>query len=153
MSSGKVTSVKNQGGCGSCWAFAGVAAFEGHYAIKTGGLKRFSEQQFLDCTYEGRRDGCQGGWYWEAFDMVQRDQHLALESDYAYTASDRTCLTSSKPNGMTAAKSLGTSRPAKSSGDANLVQALNVGPVSMAFEIKGGFSYYKNGKPMKLTQT
>ena len=51
--SGKVTPVKHQGQCGSCWTFAGIAAFEGHYAIKTGGLKRFAEQEFLDCTYEG----------------------------------------------------------------------------------------------------
>lgn len=142
---GKITAVKNQGGCGSCWAFGGVAAFEGHYAIKTGGLKRFAEQEFLDCTYEGQRDGCQGGWYWLAFDMVKRTQHLAAEADYKYTARDGRCLTSSKPNGMKAAKMLETVRPRKSSYDASLVQALNVGPVAMAFEIKGGFNYYKTG--------
>ena len=52
--SGKVTPVKNQKSCGSCWTFGGMVAFEGHYAIQTGGLKRFSEQEFLDCTYEGK---------------------------------------------------------------------------------------------------
>ena len=46
---------------------------------------------------------------------------------------------------MVAAKSLGTARPKASRNDGTLVTALNVGPVAMAFEIKGGFSYYKSG--------
>ena len=46
---------------------------------------------------------------------------------------------------MTAASMVRTVRPRKSSNDANLVAALNVGPVAMAFEIKGGFNYYKSG--------
>ena len=48
---GKVTAVQNQGSCGSCWAFAGVASTEGHYAIATNDLKKFSEQEFVDCAY------------------------------------------------------------------------------------------------------
>eukprot|EP00116_Pleurobrachia_bachei_P005562 sb/3465824/ len=144
---GKVTPVKNQGSCGSCWTFGGTAAFEGHYAIKSGGLKRFSEQEILDCTYEGQRyDGCDGGWYWEAYDRVlKKYQHWSLEKDYPYKARDGACLVKSKPNGMIAASMVRTVRPRKSSRDANLVAALNVGPVAMAFEIKGGFSYYKKG--------
>jgi len=142
---GKVTPVKSQGSCGSCWTFGGMVAFEGHYAIKTGGLKRFAEQEFLDCVYEGQRDGCQGGWYWLAFDMIKKTQHLSLEKDYRYNAIDGKCLTSSKPNGIKAAQVIETVRPRRSSGDSSLVQALNEGPVAMAFEIKGGFSYYKTG--------
>lgn len=148
---GKVGPIKNQGGCGSCWTFAGTASFEGHYAIKTGGLKRFSEQEMLDCTYEkldvfgNNVDGCDGGWYWHAFDMIKMTQHFSLETDYPYKAKDYRCNLSNKKNGMIAAQSLGTARPKKSRNDASLVTALNVGPVSMAFEIKGGFSYYKKG--------
>ena len=55
------------------------------------------------------------------------------------------CNLSNKKNGMVAAKSLGTARPKASRNDGTLVTALNVGPVAMAFEIKGGFSYYKSG--------
>jgi len=143
----KITAVKNQGGCGSCWAFAGTAAFEGHYAIKSGGLKRFAEQEPLDCTYEGQsHNGCKGGWYWEAYDRVlKKNQHWALEKDYPYTAKDGRCQVSNKPNGMKAAQMVKTVRPRKSSMDGSLVQALNEGPVAMAFEIKGGFNYYKKG--------
>ena len=46
---------------------------------------------------------------------------------------------------MTAASFTRTARPARSGQDSNLVQALQQGPVAMAFEIKGGFSYYKTG--------
>jgi len=142
---GKVTPVKNQKSCGSCWTFGGMVAFEGHYAIKTGGLKTFAEQEFLDCVYEGQRDGCQGGWYWLAFDMLKRTQHLSLAKDYPYVARDGRCQTKSKPNGMIAAQVVETVRPRRSRNDGSLVQALNEGPVAMAFEIKGGFSYYKKG--------
>jgi len=147
---GKVGPVKNQGGCGSCWTFGGTAAFEGHYAIKTGKLMRFAEQEMLDCTYEklnvfGDHNGCEGGWYWHAFDMIKMTQHFSLEKDYPYKAKDNRCNLSNKKNGMVAAESLGTARPKASRNDGTLVTALNVGPVSMAFEIKGGFSYYKTG--------
>jgi len=148
---GKVGPVKNQGGCGSCWTFGGTASFEGHYAIKTGALKRFAEQELLDCTYEklsvfGDHDGCEGGWYWHAFDMIKMTQHFSEEKDYPYKQRDNRCPNlSSKKNGMIAAKSLGTARPKASRNDGTLVTALNVGPVAMAFEIKGGFSYYKKG--------
>merc|ERR1711915_207720 len=56
---GKVTAVKNQGSCGSCWTFGAVGGLETRYADMGGVLRSFSEQEYLDCTYEGLdRDGC-----------------------------------------------------------------------------------------------
>jgi len=57
---GAVNPVKNQGQCGSCWAFSATAAIEGHHAIATGKLESFAEQQIVDC--DTTCAGCNGGW-------------------------------------------------------------------------------------------
>lgn len=63
---GKVHPVKNQGGCGSCWAFAAATVQESMQAIKTEKpVVRLSEQEGVDC--DANSYGCQGGWmsnYW-----------------------------------------------------------------------------------------
>jgi len=80
---GVVTPVKNQNGCGSCWAFATVATVESNYAIAHGTLKNLSEQELLDCNLEN--NACNGGDVDKAFRFVH-EQGLMTEDAYPYVA-------------------------------------------------------------------
>ena len=58
--SGQVTAVRNQGSCGSCWAFSAVGGLETRYHQMSGKLRSFSVQEYLDCVGT-RVNGCNGG--------------------------------------------------------------------------------------------
>ena len=78
--SGKVTPVKNQGSCGSCWDFGTIGSYEGVIACTFGELVDLSEQYILDCNSSNY--SCQGGW-WAFSDLANG---VPLESCYPYTA-------------------------------------------------------------------
>jgi len=81
--SGMVTSVKDQGYCGSCWAHSAVETLESAYAIAGGDLTALSVQQVTSC--DTTDSGCSGGWYYTAWeDYVESAGGLATESDYPY---------------------------------------------------------------------
>ena len=84
-----MTEVKNQGRCGSCWAFAATAAIETHQFLKTWEEMDLSEQAVLDCTYTSTYNGCNGGWGLIAY---RENPVQYYETSYSYTGKGRRAL-------------------------------------------------------------
>lgn len=81
-----VTGIRDQGNCGSCWAFGTLGSFESLLMIKQDTTVDLSEQHLVSCNNSGY--GCNGGWW--AHDMLV-DPGAVLESDFPYVASDVPC--------------------------------------------------------------
>ena len=142
--SGQVTAVKNQGSCGSCWTFGAVGGLETRYQQISGKLRSFAEQEYLDCVYEGSRNGCNGGWPDDCYTYSKKNGgRLASTADYKYAARDSSCQGSSKPDAMVAAKIVGYTSVG-STESAN-IEALATGSLSVAFEVTNYFQQYRGG--------
>ena len=94
VSKGAVTPIKNQGQCGSCWAFSTTGALEGAFFIKYGSLLSFSEQQLVDCSGSYGNNGCNGGIPILAYQYVKK-KGLCSEYSYMYTGRNGICYADS----------------------------------------------------------
>ena len=141
---GMVTAVKNQKSCGSCWTFGAVGGLETRYHGISGKLRNFAEQEYLDCVYEGQRNGCNGGWPDNCYDYSRKNGgRLASAAEYAYVGTDGSCKGSSKPDAMVAAKIVGYTSVGPT--EAANIQALASGSLSVAFEVTNYFQQYQGG--------
>jgi len=82
---GAVTPIKNQGSCGSCWAFSATGGLEGLSKLAYGTLESFSEQQLVDCSGSFGNQGCIGGLMDNAFKFVKANG-IVHEEEYPYKA-------------------------------------------------------------------
>lgn len=134
-----VTSVKNQGNCGSCWDFAATGAFEAAIKKHDGIAYDLSEQQVLSCNIYVE-DGCNGAWAETAYELFKRYGAI-LESAMPYQASHSVpCTQDLYP---VVAKLKGWQYV---DNDVNAIkQALMTGPVYSAFSVYSDFSNYSTG--------
>lgn len=91
---GVATPVKNQGGCGSCWAFGSTEVLESFYAIASGNLVELAPQAYVNCAPNpddcGGTGGCEGSIPELAFNW-SATAGMPLETDLPYTARDGAC--------------------------------------------------------------
>lgn len=143
VTDGAVTGVKNQGQCGSCWAFSTTGSIEGaEFLHGTKQLTSLSEQNLVDCSKQN--DACKGGLMDYAFEYAE-SHPLMKEADYPYTGHhnlfSRCKYDASKGVGHVA----GYKDVASKQVD-QMQAALAIGPVSVAIEAdKSVFQSYRSG--------
>jgi KDEL-tailed cysteine endopeptidase len=147
---GAVTPVKDQGQCGSCWSFSTTGALEGAYFITYGELLSFSEQQLVSCDSlrnGGRDHGCNGGLMDNAFQWIEKNDGLCIESDYPYTSGTTmqagTCETTCS---VVSQSDVQTYSDVKPNSDDDMMAALSQQPVSIAIQAdQKDFQLYSSG--------
>lgn len=137
---GAVTEVKDQGQCGSCWAFSATEAIESYSFLHSGKLIALSPQQITSCDkVDG---GCNGGNTETAYGYVVKAGGIETSADYPYTSGGGNTGVCKFDSSKVAVKITGYKPVAK--GETNLKAALNNGPVSVCLAADA-FQSYRSG--------
>ena len=139
---GAVTPVRNQGSCGSCWAFSTIGSLEGLAAIEKGTLLSLSVQQLVDCAKkEYGNEGCNGGDMDSAMWYVI-DNGITSEARYPYKGKDQPCTY----NSTMKVYQISDCAEVPANKTSSLVSAVVAQPVSISVDAgQSGFQLYRSG--------
>jgi len=137
---GAVTDVKDQGQCGSCWAFSATEAIESYSFLSSGKLVELSPQQITSC--DKTDGGCNGGNTETAYGYVNKAGGIETSANYPYTSGGGNTGVCKFNPAQVAVKITGYKSVAK--GETNLKAALNNGPVSVCLAADA-FQSYRSG--------
>uniref|UniRef100_A0A3B3R5Y5 Cystein proteinase inhibitor protein salarin n=1 Tax=Paramormyrops kingsleyae TaxID=1676925 RepID=A0A3B3R5Y5_9TELE len=138
---GLVTPVRNQGKCGSCWAFSAVGTLEGQMKLKTGKLIPLSPQNLVDCNRKNH--GCNGGKMGLAFQYITENKGIDSENTYPYVGRQGSCHYTKQGR----AGYCSSYKRIPKGNEMELQRAVaTIGPLSVAVDAgKASFHHYKNG--------